>query len=227
MLTYLSRQNKNMKWSRRVAIIAYNGVDELDFVGVLAPLVKARDAVIPDAEFITEVIGPTPFRGSSGLLMTPDKAFSDQHEFSILDALVLPGGKGADTATQDPALSDFVLRARAARVPFYTVCSGVLILRDLNLLDGMLVAIHGKKEHLLKTSGCKTGSGVIRDKWLVSAGGFGPGDGPKGAEVAFHLLRDIATDLVLPVADRMELWPQTSEQTTLAEHASAFVFGDD
>ena len=53
-------------------------------------------------------------------------------------------------------------------------------------------------------------SGVIRDQWLVSAGGFGPRDGLKGTEIAFRLLQDLAPDLVMKVANRMELWPQAS-----------------
>ena len=199
---------------RRVAIIAYNGVDELDLSGVLAPLIKAGGAALSDIMLSTDVIGPGPFRGNAGLLMVPDMTFSDPYNFDTLDALVLPGGGGAATAAQDPALSGFVLGARAASVPFYAVCSGVLILRDLQLLKGLVVACHSKKRQLLETSGCKLGSGVVRDQWLVSAGGFGPGDGLKGAEIAFRLLKDIAPDLVTPVADRMELWPQRSDRQT-------------
>jgi AraC family transcriptional regulator, transcriptional activator FtrA len=196
--------------SRRVAIIAYNGVDELDLSGVLAPLIKAGDATPPDVKLSTEVIGPGPFRGSAGLQMTPDFTFADVRDVHTLDALVLPGGRGAATAAQDPGLAAFVLGARAARVPFYAVCSGVLILRDLRLLEGLHVASHSQKKQLLETSGCKLGSGVIRDQWLVSAGGFGPRDGLKGTEIAFSLLQDLAPDLVMKVANRMELWPQAS-----------------
>jgi len=206
--------------SRRVAIIAYNGVDELDLAGVLAPLVKAGDTARHCIELSTDVIGPGPFRGSSNLLITPSRNFSDPYDFEALDALVVPGGKGAATAAQDPTLSSFVLGARAAGVPFYTVCSGVLILRDLHLLEGMHVANHGQKSHLLAKSGCRIGSGVIRDQWLVSAGGFSPGDGLKGTEIAFHLLKDIAPDLVMLVANRMELWPQTSERCVAVEQTS-------
>lgn len=203
---------KNTKQLRRVAIIAYDDVEELDLVGVLAPLAKAG------AELAIEIMGPASFRGSSGLQMAPDRTFTSAYDFSTLVAVVLPGGKGAASATQDPALSDFLRRARSAGVRFYAVCSGVLILRDLELLDGLLVASHHKKRHLLGTSGCNLGAGVLRDQWLVSAGGFSPGDGPKGVEIAFQILRDIAPDLVVPVADQMELWPMTSAQSAPTEH---------
>jgi len=199
-----------MEQSKRVAIIAYDGVDELDLAGTLAPLIKASNIDLCGVKLTTNVIGSGPFRLSSGLLMSPDKTFSDPCDFCNLDAVVLPGGEGAATATQDPALSNFVLGARSAGVPFYAVCSGVLILRDLHLIKGLLVACHSQKTQLLATSGCRLGSGVIRDQWLVSAGGFGPGDGLKGVELAFHLLKDMAPDLVASVAKRMELWPQTS-----------------
>jgi putative intracellular protease/amidase len=198
-------------------IITYEGVDELDLAGVLAPLTKAGEAAPMGTELRTLVIGPGPFRGSCGLLMTSERSFSDPFDFAALDALVLPGGRGAETAARDPWLSRFVLGARTASVPFYTVCSGVLILRDLHLLEGLNVASHARKRHMLSASGCKSGSGVIHDQWLVSAGGFSPGDGLKAAEVAFHLLKDIAPDLVEPVAGRMELWPQSREPRALAE----------
>jgi AraC family transcriptional regulator, transcriptional activator FtrA len=197
-----------MACSRRVAIIAYNGVDELDLSGVLAPLVKAGDTVSPGVKLRTEVVGAGPFRGSAGLRMTPDVTFADFHDVHALDALVLPGGRGAITAAQDAGLARFVLRARSARVPFYAVCSGALILRDLQLLRGLRVASHSQKTQLLEASGCTLCSGVVRDQWLVSAGGFGPGDGLKGTEIAFSLLQDIAPELVMEVASRMELWPQ-------------------
>lgn len=192
--------------TRRVAIIAYNGVDELDLSGVLAPLVKAGNAAPSGFELLTEVVGSGAFRGSAGLLMTPNATFADVC-VRTLDALVLPGGRGAATAAQDPELADLVHRARAAQVPFYAVCSGALILRDLQLLQGLLVASHSQKTTLLETTGCKLGSGIIRDEWLVSAGGFRSGDGLKSTEIAFRLLQDLAPELVMAVASRMEYWP--------------------
>lgn len=201
-----------MSCARRVAIVAYNGVDELDLSGVLAPLVKAGDAFLPDVKLSTEVIGPGPFRGSAGLRMTPDVTFDGFQDVRTLDALVLPGGRGAATAAQDPGLAGLVLGARAAGVKFYAVCSGALILRDLQLLHGVRVAIHGRKRGLLSACGCELGSGVVSDRWLVSAGGFGPRDGLKGTEIAFSVLQDLAPGSIKEVADRMELWPQASVQ---------------
>jgi|CXWL01.1.fsa_nt_gi cyclohexyl-isocyanide hydratase len=203
-----------MMGAREVAIIAYEGVDELDLMGVLAPLRKAEEAA--KGALRTRVIGPGSFRGGCGSLITPDQTFCDPFDFAALDALVLPGGKGAQAAVKDSHLSHFVLAARAAGAPIYAVCSGALILRDLALLKGLCVASHGQKQDLLAGAGCTLGSGVIRDQWLVSAGGFGPGDGLKGAEVAFHVLRDLAPQLVMGVAERMELWPQTREQSAAA-----------
>ncbi|MBV8549528.1 MAG: DJ-1/PfpI family protein [Alphaproteobacteria bacterium] len=199
-----------MQRVKRIAIVAYDGVDELDLAGTLAPLRKASEIDEGGVTLAAEVIGSGPFRLSSGLTVLPDVKFTMLYDFSCLDAVVLPGGRGASAAVQDTNLSNFLLSAKNASVPFYTVCSGVLILRDLHLLDGLLVACHGQKAHLLAASGCRLGAGVIRDKWLVSSGGFAPGDGLKGVEIAFHLLRDIAPDLVAPVAAKMELWPQTS-----------------
>jgi AraC family transcriptional regulator, transcriptional activator FtrA len=201
--------------SRRVVVIAYNGVDEFDLAGVLAPLVKASELTLPDAELNIDVVASGPCRGSSGLRISPDRTFSDPRALESLNALVIPGGKGAATAAEDSDLAGFVLRARAGSIPFYVVCSGLLILRDLKLLDGLVVASHAQKRQLLATSGCRLGSGVIRDQWLVSAGGFAPGDGPKGAEIAFHLLKEIVPDTVTRVAERMELWPQTTEQCSV------------
>lgn len=194
---------------RRVAIIAYDGVDELDLTGVLAPLIKAGSVAPLGFGLLTEVAGSGPFRGSAGLTMTPNVAFEDVC-VGTLDALVLPGGSGAATAARDPELAALVHRARAAQVPFYAVCSGVLILRDLQLIQGLLVASHGRKTKLLEAAGCKLGSGVIRDEWLVSAGGFRSGDGLKSTEIAFRLLQDLAPELVTTVANRMEYWPHGS-----------------
>lgn len=201
---------------RRIAILSYQGVDEFDLAGTLAPLRKAGEAAPDDSALHVEVIGPGPLRGSSGLLITPDRTFADPGDARTLDALVLPGGRGAATASTDPALSAFVRCAHSAGVPFYAVCSGVLILRDLGLLEGLHVASHGQKRSLLAGAGCTVGSGVIRDRWLVSASGFGPGDGPKGAAIGFRLLEDIAPEHVAAVAARLELWPRAGERFAAA-----------
>lgn len=191
----------------RVGIVAYEAVDELDLAGLYGPLSKASGAR-ESGGLQVMVLGPNgSFRGSGGLRMQADMGYAAP-ETAHLDVLALPGGRGAATASSDPQIRGLLACARQRGVPVYAVCTGALLLSDLGLLRGMTVAAHGAKATAVaREGGCRTTHGLVRDRWLVSAGGFGPGEGLKSIEVAYAILRDFAPDTVESVACRMEVWP--------------------
>ena len=136
---------------KTIAILLFEGVEELDAVGpyeVLAAWTRIR----PDDGWrvITAgVAGPSPIRGAKGLVMTPDVALADA---GPIDLLVYPGGQGTRRLMDDAPHLEW-LRSRhsapgAARVLAAgdllttSVCTGALVLASAGLLHDRPATTH-------------------------------------------------------------------------------------
>lgn len=192
----------------RIGIVAYDGVDELDLVGVYAPLAKVA-STSPDLQ--VQVVGTSPsISGSNGMSLRADQLWASPSSALRFDALVIPGGAGAARAAAAP-LADMIRAHHKAHLPIYTVCSGALLLGELGLLEGKRVAFHARKgDTLAERYGCVVSTGVIRDTWLTSAGGFTDGSRLKAVEIALNVLHDFAPAALPAVEERIECWRSTS-----------------
>jgi AraC family transcriptional regulator, transcriptional activator FtrA len=192
----------------RVAFLLYEGVDELDFVSCYAPLAKA--ASLQHCPFdLVRIGGNGTTVCSAGLSINQLPPLCSDLE--TISHVLIPGGRGATAEIERLAqLALTTLRARGA--PFYSVCSGALILARAGLLDGMRVAMHrGKTGQLLDLCRCKPVSGAIRDRWLYSVGGDVSSVRCKGLEAGFQVLRDVWPEGFAQIAGRMEYQPQVLE----------------
>jgi AraC family transcriptional regulator, transcriptional activator FtrA len=188
-----------------VLVLAYDGVDDLDFFGVWSVLSKAAQTAPAAA-------------GSNGLrlrMMCPKGRFTSASGVSVTapdaddggpaDALVVPGGPGALDASRSAPLQARLTGLRENGARFYTICSGALVLAASGLLQGMRVAIHGSKKDLIKDAGCREIlSGCQRDQWLTSIGGE-PSPSVKSVRIGFRVLEDLCPTLAVPVSRRMEI----------------------
>ena len=124
-----------------VGILLFDDVEVLDFAGPYEVCSGTLDpAGRPYVAVATVGSGPiVTCRG--GLRVQPDHTIAD---CPPLDALIIPGGPGADdrTAVQDELILPF-LRARVGTTPTVaSVCTGAFLLGRAGLLDGRRATTH-------------------------------------------------------------------------------------
>lgn len=126
---------------RLVGILLFDDVEVLDFAGPYEVCSGTRDRDgRPYVDVMTVGTGPlVTCRG--GLRVQPDRTLGD---CPPLDALIVPGGPGADERTpdQDELILPFLL-ARAGSTPtLASVCTGAFLLGRAGLLDGRRATTH-------------------------------------------------------------------------------------
>ncbi len=124
-----------------VGILVFDDVEVLDFAGPYEVCSGSRG---PDGRAYVDVLtvgtGPV-ITCRGGLRVQPDRTFDD---CPPLDALIVPGGPGADERTpdQDELILPF-LRARSRVTPTVaSVCTGAFLLGRAGLLDGRRATTH-------------------------------------------------------------------------------------
>src|SRR5438309_417 len=131
--------------SRRVVFLVFPRFQLLDLTGPLEVFSQAdslfssasSSASSPDERcYETEVVALTvePVTASDGLAVVPHRTLAVAAERPI-DTLVVVGGRGVRSASEDPVYVDWV-RAAAGRARRVTsVCTGAFLLAAAGLLD--------------------------------------------------------------------------------------------
>jgi transcriptional regulator GlxA family with amidase domain len=177
---------------KTIAILLFEGVEELDAVGpyeVLAAWTRMR----PDDGWrvvTAGVEGAGPVRGAKGLVMTPDVALADA---GPIDLLVYPGGQGTRRLMDDAPHLEW-LRAQASRDQLTTsVCTGALVLASAGLLRNRPATTHwGSLETLAAidpTIEVRPDDRWVDDGDIVTASGVSA-----GIDMALHLVARLVSD---------------------------------
>lgn len=128
----------------RVALLAYDGVEALDFAGpfevfTTAARVQARTAPgEPVFEVVAVAAGPGPVRARAGLELLPSATVADA---GVVDVLVVPGGV-VDGVREDRAVLDWLARVHATTRLTASVCTGAFVLAAAGILTGGPVTTH-------------------------------------------------------------------------------------
>jgi len=195
---------------KRIAIFAYDGMDEGDFTGVYGPLAKAAQS--PEGR---ELLALSVFalddtvRTSGGLVI--GFALPPVRDLQSEDILVLPGGSAARSKAPADAAAVEIKKFWALERPVYAVCSGIFLLAHLGLLNGRRAAVHhSHRAELERIAGCRTAEGLTRDGMLTTIGGIQFNPGTKATRTAYEILETFFPSLLEIVADRMEVPASTS-----------------
>ena len=190
-----------------VAIVLYEGFDDLDAVGPFEVFSHAATHGA-DVDVGLYTIEPRDVVTSShGLRIEPDGMLPESP-----DLVVVPGGGWGDRAAagawgeaERGDIPDAVADRHAAGATVASVCTGGLLLARAGLTDGRpAVTHHGALEDLRESGAEVVEARVVDAGNVVTAGGV-----TAGIDLALHLLdREVGTDVAERVATVMEYEPR-------------------
>ena len=189
----------------RVAVVIYEGFDELDAIGPLEVLRNA--AAMGAADLSVELValdGAAEVTGSHGLRVRTDGRLDPDGT----DLLVIPGGgwndRGAHGAWAEAERGDLpsaIAAAARSGAVVTTVCTGAMLAASAGLTRGRPAITHHDAVEDLRASGARVVEArVVDDGDLVTAGGV-----TSGIDLALWLVeRHFGADLADAVADEIE-----------------------
>jgi cyclohexyl-isocyanide hydratase len=152
----------------KIGILCFPDVQQLDLAAPYEVFASARETEVRLVWKTTH-----PVRSVTGLMLTPDLAYSDAPAF---DVLCVPGGAGINALLGDEETLDFLRRQAGSARYVTSVCTGALVLGAAGLLEGKRAATHWNAVDFLSRFGAIAAPGrVVRDGTLFTAGGVTSG----------------------------------------------------
>ena len=180
----------------RVGILLFDGVEELDAMGVYEVLAKAKQ-LHPQLDLTVRTRArKETITAALGMKLLAHDVRAD---FGDLDLLIVPGGPGNKDVVKEPGLLDEIL-AFGTEKPIASVCTGALILREAGLLGGRRVTTHHNYRDELRGVATVVEDRVVEDGWITTAGGVSA-----SIDLGLHLLKKyFDAQLADEVATRIE-----------------------
>jgi transcriptional regulator GlxA family with amidase domain len=187
-----------------IAIVLFDGVDELDAVGPFEVFENAANAGADLTVTLCTLDGSERVTASHGLEIGPAVPLGDRTP----DLLVVPGGQwnsrgetGAWAEAERGDLPDAIARLSESGSTVAGVCTGGMLMQRAGVLDGRPAITHGGAIDDLRDAGIEVvDARVVDDGDVVTAGGV-----TAGIDMALWLLeREFGRDLADAVARRME-----------------------
>ncbi len=180
----------------RVGILLFDGVEELDVVGVYEVLAKAKQ-LHPQLDLTVRTRAhKETITCALGMKLL---AHDVRPDLDDLDLLVVPGGPGRKEVSQDPNLLQRILDFGTEK-PVASVCTGAVILKDAGLLAGRRATTHHSAFNELRGVATVVEDRVVEDGLVTTAGGV-----TASIDLGLHLLkRYFDVELANEVAVRIE-----------------------
>jgi cyclohexyl-isocyanide hydratase len=151
-----------------IGSLIFPQVDQIDFTGPFEVFSR-----IPSATCLIIAKERGPIRDARGLILTPEKTFS---EVGQLDLLHVPGGPGQETLMDDGETLSFIRQQSINAKYIFSVCTGALILGAAGLLRGKKATTHWAAFQLLSYFGAiRVDERVVLDGNLISTAGVTAG----------------------------------------------------
>ena len=187
-----------------IAIVVYDGFDELDAIGPYEVFQNAAQAGADCTTSLRTIDAVEVVEASHGLRIEPDGRLADIRP----DLLVVPGGgwndrgaAGAWAEAERGAIPEVVAGAHDAGVTIAGVCTGGMLLARAGVTDGRSAVTHGGAlDDLRATPAEVVEARVVDDGDVLTAGGV-----TSGLDLAFHIVeREFGDDVAKQVHTEME-----------------------
>jgi transcriptional regulator GlxA family with amidase domain len=188
----------------RIAVVVFEGFDELDAIGPLEVLANAAKAGADLEVALVTLDGAAEVTGSHGLRVRPDGRLDPDRT----DLLVVPGGgwndraaRGAWAEAERGDLPAAIAATHRAGAQVATVCTGAMLATAAGLTRGRpAITHHGAVEDLSAAGAQVVEARVVDDGDLVTAGGV-----TSGIDLALWLVeRHFGAELAEAVAAEIE-----------------------
>lgn len=209
----------------RVAIVVYDGFDELDAIGPYEVLRNAATYNDTLSVRLCTLNAVGEVKASHGLRVVPDGVLGEGEggdpNRGEPDLLLIPGGgwndrssEGARAEVEAGTLPDAISAHYDSGGVVASVCTGGMIVAATGILDGRrAITHHGAIEELRERGVEVIDARVVDDGDLLTAGGV-----TAGIDLALYLVERIAgPEIAATVAREMEY--ERSEDVSRTEHA--------
>ncbi|WP_425407383.1 DJ-1/PfpI family protein [Hwanghaeella sp.] len=188
-----------------IAILLFDGVEELDAVGpweVFSWAAREGEPPVPLSVFTVSRDG-APVTCGKGMVITPDHSFATAPE---IDVLLVPGGQGTRPMLKDEEMLDWVRNTAAGCTWVTSVCTGAMVLAQAGLAKGKrITTYHSVVEPMREWSDAEVLSDVrfVRDGNLVTSAGVSA-----GIDMSLWLVGELAgVDYARAVQQGIEYFP--------------------
>ncbi len=180
----------------RIGILLFDGVEELDAVGVYEVLAKAKQ-IHPKLDLTVRFRAvKEDITGALGMKFLAHEVLRD---LSDLDLVIVPGGAGRTEVVKD---REFLARLLdfGTEKPIASVCTGALILVAAGLLAGRKATTHRSAMDELRTVADTVDNRVVEDGLVTTAGGV-----TASIDLGLHLLeKHFGPELAREVEEHIE-----------------------
>jgi transcriptional regulator GlxA family with amidase domain len=167
----------------RIAIVIFDGVEELDFAGPWEVLAAWRDGWPDDGvEVFTVAWSGAPVTCAKGLRVMADTTWETAPD---ADVVVWPGGRGTRPMLLDDDVKALVRRLADGGTLMTSVCTGSLVYAASGLLDGRPATTHwGSLDRLAELGAVvEPAARFVDDGNVITAAGVSA-----GIDMALHLV---------------------------------------
>lgn len=186
-----------------VAILIFDGVEELDFVGPWEVFTMAKAAGAALNPF-TMGWKSTAITCAKGLRVTADHVFQDA---PAADIVVIPGGKGTRSLAADDAFNTAIRPYLAAASWQTSVCTGSILLGRAGFLEGRRATTHHNALEFLRIHASNAQivkQRVVHDGSVVTSAGVSA-----GIDMSLWLVGHLfGEDLARTTQSHMEYFPE-------------------
>jgi transcriptional regulator GlxA family with amidase domain len=160
--------------TRTIAIVLFDGAEELDFVGPWEVFTFLRALEPESCSVVTVSERGGEVRCAKGLRVIADHGVDDAPP---ADIIVVPGGMGTRREVDNPRLIDYIRRSGGGAEVATSVCTGSFLLERAGLLAGKRATTHWASLDRLRQLGSVD---VVEERWVdegqvVTASGVSAG----------------------------------------------------